>query len=208
MRASSLIASALILTAAASLPCAAADEKGMQVISRGKSVEVSDSLAPEMSTLIVFLKSNSSVERQFLADLCRDAGAKVGIRAIELKTGTEPVAQQYEIKETPTAMVFDRRKRLLSRSSDPAAIRAALKKAAGVMRIDWAEDGDTLYEGSMKALGRPPGSGILRTMTLQPEYLKSINELSMKAHFSEGYLPRRVKEMIATYVSQLNRCKY
>jgi hypothetical protein len=35
-----------------------------------------------------------------------------------------------------------------------------------------------------------------------------INKLSRQAHFSDGYLDRRTKEMIATYVSAINKCKY
>ncbi|GDX40885.1 hypothetical protein LBMAG21_11770 [Armatimonadota bacterium] len=76
------------------------------------------------------------------------------------------------------------------------------------MRIDWAEEGDPNYLESARLMGRSPGKGILRTMTLQPEYLKYISDLSQKAHFTDGYLKRRVKEMIATYVSELNHCKY
>jgi hypothetical protein len=178
------------------------------VISKGKVVNLMERLVPEKPTLFIFLKPGSTLEREFLETLRKEAGEKVGVRVIELKTGLEPIAAKYEVKETPTALVYDRRGRLVTRSSDAKEIQVALKKAAGVMRIDWAEEGDANFEGSVKALGRSPGTGILRTMTLQPDYLKSIHELSMKAHFSDGYLPRRVKEMIATYVSQLNHCKY
>jgi hypothetical protein len=31
---------------------------------------------------------------------------------------------------------------------------------------------------------------------------------SYRVHFSEGHLSRRIKEMIATYVSALNECRY
>ncbi len=178
------------------------------VISSGKVVALADHLTPEKPTLFVFYKPNSTLERNFVSTLLKDAGDRVGVQRIELKTGAEPIAKKYEITETPTAMVYDRRGRLVTRSSQAEEIQAALKKAAGVMRLDWAEEGSANYEASVKAMGHPPGSGILRTMTLQPEYLRYINDLSMKAHFSDGYLPRRVKEMIATYVSSLNKCKY
>jgi hypothetical protein len=193
---------ALSLNPADALP------KGALVISTGKVVTLTDRLMPEKPTVFVFMKPSSTLERAFLDTLSKDAGKKVGIRVIELKTGMEPIAAKHEIKETPTALVYDRRGRLVARSSQPEEIQAAIKKAAGVMRIDWAEEGDANFEGAVKALGRSPGTGILRTMTLQPEYLKYINDLSMKAHFSDGYLPRRVKEMIATHVSALNKCKY
>jgi hypothetical protein len=48
---------------------------------------------------------------------------------------------------------------------------------------------------------------ILRTMSLRPDFLDSINEAS-KLHFSDGALTRAQHEMIASYVSALNRCRY
>lgn len=200
----------LLIALCAVLPLSlrAQPQPDIAVFSTGKAFKLEDKRAAEKPTLFIFVKPNSSLERTFLENLKQLAGDKVGVRVISLKTGAEPIASTYEIKETPTAIVMDRRGRLVSRSSKAEEIQAALKKAAGVMRIDWAEEGDTNFEASVKAMGRSPGTGILRTMTLQPDYLKSINELSLKAHFSDGYLPRRVKEMIATYVSQLNKCKY
>lgn len=197
-----------LLFACLPLSLSAAPQKDAPVVSKGKVVNLTDRLVPEKPTLFIFLKPGSTLERDFLESLRKEAGEKVGVRVIELKTGSEPIAAEYEVKETPTALVYDRRGRLVTRSSDAKEIQAALKKAAGVMRLDWAEEGDANFEASVKALGRSPGTGILRTMTLQPEYLKYINDLSLKAHFSDGYLPRRVKEMIATYVSELNGCKY
>ena len=158
--------------------------------------------------MFVFLKTNSSLERDFLKALYKVKGERTGLETIELKTGLEPIAKQYDIKETPTAIVYDRRGRIVTRSSKADEISDAVKKAAGVMRIDWAEEGDANFLESVRLIGRSPGVGILRTMTLQPEYLKFISDLSQKAHFSDGFLKRRVKEMIATYVSELNQCKY
>lgn len=177
-------------------------------ISTGQKVTLSERLKPEQPTVFVFLKSNSSLERDFLKELTKAKTGNTGFETIELKTGLEPVAKQYEITETPTAIVYDRRGRMVTRSSKADEIAAAVKKAAGVMRIDWAEEGDQNYLDSVRLIGRSPGAGILRTMTLQPEYLKLINDLSQKAHFSDGYLKRRTKEMIATYVSEINHCKF
>src|SRR5262245_34005798 len=156
------------LLAAVSLPSTAAPLKESPVISKGEAVVLTNHLLPEKPTLFIFLKPNSTLERDFLETLQKEARENVGVRVIELKTGAEPVAAKYAIKETPTAMVYDRRGRLVARSSDAKEIQTALKKAAGVMRIDWAEEGDANFEGSVKALGRSPGVGILRTMTLQP----------------------------------------
>ncbi|HKC20601.1 MAG TPA: hypothetical protein VKE27_13335 [Candidatus Dormibacteraeota bacterium] len=48
---------------------------------------------------------------------------------------------------------------------------------------------------------------ILRTMSLQPDFLKAINTAS-NLHFSDRALTRAQHEMIASYVSALNRCRY
>lgn len=48
---------------------------------------------------------------------------------------------------------------------------------------------------------------ILRTMSLRPDFLMAINEAS-SLHFTDGALSRAQHEMIASYVSALNRCRY
>ena len=48
---------------------------------------------------------------------------------------------------------------------------------------------------------------ILRTMSLRPDFLYAINEAS-RLHFTDGALTRAQHEMIASYVSALNRCRY
>jgi len=48
----------------------------------------------------------------------------------------------------------------------------------------------------------------MRTMSLRPEWLKQINELHRMEHQPDTALDRRTKEMIATYVSALNKCKF
>ena len=211
MRIDSLLGLALVLLPTSALAVPPSDEllkKDGLVISSGKTVTLTDFLTPEKPTLFIFYKPSSTLERDFVRNLQTQAGGNVGLQRIELKTGSEPIAKKYAVTETPTAFVYDRRGRIVAQSSQSEEITAALKKAAGVMRLDWAEDGDTNYVASVKGMGRSPGTGILRTMTLQPEYLRLINELSIKAHFSDGHLNRRTKEMIATYVSSLNKCKY
>jgi hypothetical protein len=48
---------------------------------------------------------------------------------------------------------------------------------------------------------------ILRTMSLRPDFLGAIDAAS-RLHFSDGALTRAQHEMIASYVSALNRCRY
>ncbi len=48
---------------------------------------------------------------------------------------------------------------------------------------------------------------ILRTMSLRPDFLAAIDAAS-RLHFADGALTRAQHEMIASYVSALNRCRY
>jgi hypothetical protein len=48
---------------------------------------------------------------------------------------------------------------------------------------------------------------ILKTMSLRPDFLTAIDAAS-RMHFSDGALTRAQHEMIASYVSALNRCRY
>jgi hypothetical protein len=80
-------------------------------------------------------------------------------------------------------------------------------------RIAWVEDADATGEladlyrelktKSMK--GNVPD--ILRTMSLRPDFLQAIDKAS-RLHFTDGALSRAEHEMIASYVSALNRCHY
>ena len=48
---------------------------------------------------------------------------------------------------------------------------------------------------------------ILRTMSLRPDFLAAIDQAS-RLHFTDGALNRAQHEMIASYVSALNKCRY
>lgn len=82
-------------------------------------------------------------------------------------------------------------------------------------RIRWVRESEaegeiaSVYDGWLAANpGRPEIPGILKCMSLRPDLLKGMIDVSDKVHFSEGHLTRRQKEMIATFVSALNRCPY
>ena len=81
--------------------------------------------------------------------------------------------------------------------------------------IHWVEDehatGELAEAYSMwKAAnpGRERIPDILKCFSLRPDFLKHVMAFSYGLHFSDGHLPRRIKEMLATYVSALNRCRY
>ena len=82
-------------------------------------------------------------------------------------------------------------------------------------RIRWINESEAtgplggVYSAWMAANpGRPEIPGILKCLSLRPDLLSGMIEVSDRVHFADGHLTRRVKEMIATYVSALNRCPY
>ena len=48
---------------------------------------------------------------------------------------------------------------------------------------------------------------IIRTMSLRPDFLAAIDQASL-LHFTDGALTRAQHEMVASYVSALNKCRY
>jgi hypothetical protein len=80
-------------------------------------------------------------------------------------------------------------------------------------RITWVEDGDAtgelaeLYRELKTRSARGNVPDILRTMSIRPDFLRAIDQAS-RLHFTDGALSRAEHEMIASYVSALNRCHY
>jgi hypothetical protein len=80
-------------------------------------------------------------------------------------------------------------------------------------RIHWIEDQDAVgptAEAFAKVRSRSIAGNvpdIMRTMSQRPEFMLAIEEAS-RTHFSDGYLTRAQHEMIASWVSALNRCHY
>ncbi len=81
-------------------------------------------------------------------------------------------------------------------------------------RIDWVDEGAAtgavaeVYDQYRAATGRESVPEILKCFSQRPDFLRQVMEFSQTVHFSDGHLTRRVKEMIATFVSGLNRCPY
>ena len=80
-------------------------------------------------------------------------------------------------------------------------------------RIDWVQDADAagpladLYAAAREASPTGNVPDIYRTMSLRPDFLAAIMNAA-QMHFSDGALSRPQHEMIASYVSALNRCHY
>ena len=81
-------------------------------------------------------------------------------------------------------------------------------------RIHWVEEEEAtgelaeLYREYQERTGRPKVAGILKCFSPRPDFLQDVIDFSNHIHFSDGHLTRRQKEMIATYVSGINRCPY
>jgi hypothetical protein len=75
---------------------------------------------------------------------------------------------------------------------------------------DAEAEGETLaaYDYWRFGSGRTKVPGIIKCFGARPDFLRQVVDFSNTIHFSEGHLIRRHKEMIASYVSYLNRCPY
>jgi alkylhydroperoxidase family enzyme len=81
--------------------------------------------------------------------------------------------------------------------------------------IDWFEDEDAagelaeVYRAYKESRpDRPRMPDILKCFSQRPDFLQRVIQFSNEVHFSDGHLPRRTKEMVATLVSALNQCPY
>ena len=87
----------------------------------------------------------------------------------------------------------------------------ATKSATKIKVIEDAEaTGETAaaYDVWRAGSGRQRVPGIIKCFGARPDFLRQVIEFGNTVHFSEGHLTRRHKEMIASYVSYLNRCPY
>jgi hypothetical protein len=102
------------------------------------------------------------------------------------------------------------------KSKLPGAAAANSDSAAGNFptKIRITEDAEAAgevaaaYDFWRAGSGRQQVPGIIKCFGARPDFLRQVVEFSNKIHFSEGHLTRRHKEMIASYVSFLNRCPY
>ena len=82
-------------------------------------------------------------------------------------------------------------------------------------RIRWIEESEATEDAAAAYADwfaanpdRPAIPGILKCFSLRPDFFRDVVAFSNRVHFSDGHLTRRLKEMIATYVSGLNHCPY
>ncbi len=201
----------LVVCAIVCAGAAQADAKA-DVVSKGSRFEVKKVLREEGTTVVLFIQNTSAMEQQFLADLEKQLpdSVKVALRVVRLNDVAAPAAQQYAVNTTPTALVYDRFGRELARTTQPDEIRAAVRKGQLMARIKWIDEDDPkapeVYGAPAQALKRGL-PGIVKTMSMRPEVFKMFNIMS-EVHFADGFLKRREHEMVAAYVSSLNKCKF
>lgn len=201
----------LAAVCAMALPGIAGADSKAEVVSNGSRFELKKVLKSEGTTIILFINDTSMIEQQFLADLAKQLPAdRIALDVVKIKDTMVPAAQQYDIKVTPTAIVYDRFGRILARTSQPDEIRSAVRKGQLMARIKWIDEDDPK---APEVYGAPPMAikrglpGIVKTMALRPEAFKMFNIMS-EIHFTDGFLKRREHEMIAAYVSAINHCKF
>lgn len=184
----------------------------VETISTGETVSLNAHLQPNSPTVFVFFNATSSADRKLVADLSARRGAsdRVGLCLIRLPSLDAPAAKQHDIRETPTVLILDRFGKTITRTSTMEEIDRAVMTGLRMARLQWVDEkaanAPSVYQNL--GAGQRPVPEILKTMSLQPEWMNAIMELSSLAHFRDTHLTRLTKEMIATYVSGINRCKY
>ena len=206
----SLLSAVFVL--AAGVPQDPAEFTPVETISTGQSFALDKSLVPERPNLVVFYQETSSADRDLVKQLSDKAASakRVALRLVKLKNLDQPAAKENSVSETPTLIVYDRFGTRLVRTSKIEEMDSSLVKAIGMARIKWVSESDpeaeTVYR--MAGGGKQPVAPIMKTMSLQPQWMELIGRLAGVAHFSDTKLPRRTKELIATYVSAINHCKF
>jgi len=90
-------------------------------------------------------------------------------------------------------------------------VKSQVQQPTKIRIIEDAEaTGETAeaYDFWRSGSGRQQVPGIIKCFGARPDFLRKVIEMGNTVHFSEGNLSRRHKEMIASYVSFLNRCPY
>jgi len=81
--------------------------------------------------------------------------------------------------------------------------------------IEWVNEqqatgllGELYSDWFAKNPGREEIPGILKSFSQRPDFLRDVIDFSYRVQFADGHLTRATKEMIATFVSALNQCRY
>lgn len=163
---------------------------------------------------LLFQSKASSVEREFAATLPRK-----GLQVVLLSSLEAAEARQFHIAETPTLVrvgpQFEEKSRVVGAKAITVELRRNTTIPTACERphrphLRWIEESDrraaTVYRRF--GHGRETVPDIFKTMSLRPELMEKVLDLSEQGHFSDGYLDHLTKERLATVVSSFNRSPY
>ena len=96
----------------------------------------------------------------------------------------------------------------------PAIQQDSLPQAGLQTRIGTIEEAEArgeigaVYQYCRDTLGRNEVPGLLKCFSSNPSAARLMVDMGYAILFQDGYLTRRQKEMVATYISGLNACPY
>ncbi|HEU4754948.1 MAG TPA: carboxymuconolactone decarboxylase family protein [Armatimonadota bacterium] len=182
------------------------------LISTGKEAILADHVVAEKTTVVLFYQPGHLLDSELLEAVRKRAEGdpRLVLRLVRLPSTDAPIAKQYEVEETPLAFVYDRNKNLVGKGKTLDELIPLVSRSVRTARIKWVDEQDPTAGEVYRIFGggRQPVPEIMKTLSLHPELMEAIAQIAGRYHFADGYLDRRTKEMIASYVSALNRCKY
>lgn len=134
-------------------------------------------------------------------------GASVSLRM----TSARAVATSAPAASTPAAGAsIPRVTKAPAAPAAPSSQEAASCRLRGGPRLPWVEEGSPAATRVYRSMGKGQSAvpEIYKAMSLRPDLMERVADLTDRAHFQNGFLDRRTKELIATYVSSLNSCGY
>jgi len=155
------------------------------------------------------------MEQEFLGTLALDQ-----VRVVPVARLDSDEARRFCIRTTPTLLRMadgkeagrcEGAKEIAAALQPPAASQARLLcRRHPVARLRWIEEGDHRAGWVYRRFGGTHGSvpDIYKAMSLRPELMEKVLDLTEREHFSDGFLDCRTKERLATLVSSLNHSRY
>ena len=125
--------------------------------------------------------------------------------------GTSTLCLSHGVSIQMSPKTADQSKSVSPKSVIPPRVEGQPPPPPKIHIIEDADaTGETLaaYDYWRTGSGRTQVPGIIKCFGARPDFLRQVVDFSNTIHFSEGHLQRRHKEMIASYVSYLNRCPY
>jgi uncharacterized peroxidase-related enzyme len=200
------------------LVCVLAPLLGFFAVSRMLPAQATGVIVPAGAAqpeCLLFQSKASSVERDFVTTLPRK-----GVQVVLLASLDAAEARQFHIGETPTLVRvgpalkeqgrFVGAKAISAELAEKKLAPSAICKAPHGPRLRWVEESDRQATRVYRRFngGRETVPDIFKTMSLRPELMEKVLDLSEQGHFSNGYLDRVTKERLATVVSSYNRSRY